>query len=406
MPQQIRLKRTLSLPMMVLYGLGTTIGAGIYALIGEVAGIAGYYAPFSFLIASLLAGITAISFAEISARYPKAAGEAVYVYEGFGSKKLSVMVGLMVVLAGLVSAAALVNAFVGYMYEFIHLEQYIAIVLVCLLLGGFAAWGIAESVMIASIITLMEVGGLLLIVFVGQDSFANLASTLPKMIPAFEMGSWTMIFSGVVLSFYAFIGFEDMVNVAEEVKDVTRNLPLAILLTLAITTLLYVLILLVAVLSVPPESLAQSKAPLSFLYQHHTGDDAGIISVIGMFAIINGALIQVIMASRVLYGLSRRAHLPKILSLVSPVTHTPLYATALAIVTVLLMALMGELAGLAKTTSLIMLVIFCLVNLSLYRIKKINPDPEGIKVFPIWIPLLGFVVSLFFVVMELINIIK
>ncbi|MDH5571820.1 MAG: amino acid permease [Gammaproteobacteria bacterium] len=397
------LKRTLSLPMMVLYGLGTTIGAGVYALVGEVAGIAGYYAPFSFLIAALLAGFTAISFAEICARFPQSAGEAVYVYEGFGSKKLSLLVGLMVTLAGLVSAAALVNAFTGYMSEFIHLQRHFGIFFVCLILGGLAAWGIAESVFIASIITVIEVGGLLLIVFVGHESFYHIADTLPTMMPPFEMGSWTVIFSGVVLSFYAFIGFEDMVNVAEEVRDVKRNLPGAILLTLAITTLLYVLIMLVAVLSVPPEILAQSKAPLAYVYKLHSGDDAFIISIIGMFAIINGALIQTIMASRVLYGLSARADLPALLSVVNPVTQTPLYATATAIVIVLVLALIGELAELAKTTSIIMLVVFCLVNLSLYQIKKNDPRPHGIMVFPVWMPLTGFVVSLFFVMMELIN---
>jgi len=399
------LKRSLSLPQMVLYGLGTTIGAGIYALVGELAGIAGYFSPISFLIASLMAALTAMSFAELSGRFPLAAGAALYVREGFSSQRLSTITGLLVILAGLVSAAALINGFVGYLHQFVDIDRLQAILLITLILGGIAAWGISTSVTLAALITIIEIGGLLLIIgvsFSGTTIGAdNLSTTL---IPSVDITHWKSIFAGALLAFYAFIGFEDMVDVAEEVKNVKRNLPLAILLTLGITTILYMLIMITAVLAVPPEQLASTEAPLAFLYQHFTGNDATLISIIGLLAIINGALIQMIMASRVMYGLGSRGQLPAVLSFVHPDTQTPLIATFVATITVLILALIGHLTILAEITSLIMLSIFSMINLALLRIKKRSPSTGGSINFPRWIPLSGFIVSLSFLVLTLVNV--
>ena len=406
MTGQISLKRTLSLPMMVLYGLGTTIGAGIYALIGEVAGVAGYFAPVSFLIASLLAGFTAISFAELCARFPRAAGAALYVKQGFASERLSTIVGLLVITAGLVSASALVNGFVGYLHQFIGIERVIAIVLVTLLLGSIAAWGIAESVTIASLITVVEIGGLLLVIAVSGEGLSTFSARWTELIPSADITSWGGIYLGAILSFYAFIGFEDMVVVAEEVKEVKRTLPLAILLTLGTTTLIYMLLMVTAVLSIPPAEFASSEAPLARLYEYHTGEKAIIISVIGMFAIINGALIQMIMASRVLYGLSSRGQLPDLLGVVHHRTRTPLIATAVATVIVLILSLTGRLASLAEATSIIMLMVFSIVNLALWRIKRRDPNPVDVRVFPTWVPVTGFSVSFVFVLIEVINFVR
>ena len=400
---KVALKRTLSLPMMVLYGLGTTIGAGIYALTGEVASVAGYFAPASFLVASLLAGFTAISFAELCGRFPRAAGAALYVKQGFSSEHLSTIVGLLVITAGLVSASALVNGFVGYLHQFIGIERVIAIVLVTLLLGSIAAWGIAESVIIASLITVIEIGGLLLVIAVSGEGLSTFSTRWTELIPSADITSWGGVYLGVALSFYAFIGFEDMVDVAEEVKQVKHTLPLAILLTLGITTIIYMLLMITAVLSIPPAEFASSEAPLAQLYEHHTGEKAIVISIIGMFAIVNGALIQMIMASRVLYGLSSRGQLPDLLAVVHHRTRTPLVATAVATVIVLMLALIGRLASLAEATSLIMLTIFSLVNLALWRIKRRDPRPVDVRIFPIWIPVTGFFASFAFVLSEVIN---
>lgn len=394
------LKRSLSLPILVLYGLGTTIGAGIYALLGELAGVSGHMAPASFLVASLMAALTAASFAELSGRFPHCAGAALYVKEAFNSERLSTLVGLLVVVAGLVSSAALIIAFAGYLHDFFEINKTITIVAVSLLLGCVAAWGIAESVFVAALITVIEIGGLLLVIAVSHTSFAELPSRIDEFIPSFDGASWGAIYSGSLLAFYAFIGFEDMVDVAEEVKDVKRNLPKAILFTLGITSVLYMVIMLAAVLTMPPSELAASSAPLAILFEHYTGNK-GVIGIIGMFAIINGALIQVIMASRVLYGLSSRQLLPSLLSRIHPRTRTPIIATFVVTVIVLVLAVTGQLAALAELTSLIILLVFSLVNLSLLRIKRLSPRPSDSISFPIWVPGAGFLVSSGFVLAEL-----
>jgi amino acid transporter len=406
MTNKVTLKRTLSLPMMVLYGLGTTIGAGIYALAGEITRVAGYFAPLSFLFAALLAGFTAISFAELCGRYPYAGGAALYVKQAFSSQRLSILIGLLVVTAGLVSASALMNGFVGYLHQFIGIDRSIAIILATLMLGGVAAWGIAQSVFLASLITVIEIGGLLLIIAVSSKGLTDLSSRWLELIPPADIASWSGIYFGAVLSFYAFIGFEDMVDVAEEVKGVKRNLPNAILLTLAITALIYLLLMVSAVLSMPLVELASSKTPLVHLYEYHTGERAVVIGVIGMFAIINGALIQMIMASRVLYGMSSRGQLPGLLCKVHQRTQTPLIATAVVTGIVLILALIGRLASLAEATSVIMLTVFSLVNLALWRIKKKDPHPHGVRIYPSWIPITGFIVSSAFVLNEFVSLFR
>jgi amino acid transporter len=400
------LKRTLSLAHVILYGLGTTIGAGIYALVGELAGVSGYMAPASFLMASFLAGLTAMSFAELSGRFPRAAGAALYVQKGLGSERLSLAVGILVILAGLVSASALVNGFIGYLHQFVEVERFSSITTVTLLLGMIAAWGIAESVFIAALITVLEVGGLLLIIVVSHAALAEIPARWTDLLPTAGFVDWGSIGAGSLLAFYAFIGFEDMVDVAEEVRDVKRNMPIAILLTLVITTVLYMLIMIAAVLALPPAKLAGSEAPLAILYEVYTEEKPVVISVIGLFAIINGALIQMIMASRVMYGLSSRGQLPAVFSTVNAVTRTPLYSTAAATSVVMILATVGRLAILAETTSLIILTIFSLVNLSLWRIKRCEPEPPGGVVFPAWIPLSGFLISAGFVIKEIARFIK
>lgn len=401
MTGKISLKRTLGLPQMVLYGLGTTIGAGIYALIGELAGVSGYMAPTGFLVASIMAGLTALSFAELSSRFPHAAGASLYIKQGLGSVKLALAAGLLVALAGIVSSAALINAFTGYLNEFIELHRFSAILIIALTIGFLAIWGIAESVFIAALITLIEIGGLLLIIFYSTPVFTELPERLPELLPSTDLNNWAVVYAGALLAFYAFIGFEDMVDVAEEIKNVRRNLPLAIIITLVITTVLYMTIMIAAVLAIPPEQLAKEKAPLVALYQHFSNDQSIIIGIIGMFAIINGALIQTIMASRVLYGLSSRGHIHSSLSQVHHFTRTPIIATIIVTLCIFSFAIFGQLSTLAEATSMIMLIIFSLVNLSLWRIKsREDSKPDNIFTVPSWSPVVGFFVSTGFVLSQ------
>ena len=313
------------------------------------------------------------------------------------------LVGFLVIAAGLVSSAAIINGFIAYLGEFVDIDRPSAIILVTLVTGAIAAWGITQSVSIAAFVTVIEIGGLLLIIAVSYNGMAELPARWREMVPEPGSGGWYGVYAGALLAFYAFIGFEDMVEVAEETRRVRRNLPIAIMLTLAITTLLYMAIMVTAVMAMPPEQLARSSVPLARLYEHYTGNDAGIISIIGLFALINGALIQMIMASRVLYGMSSRHQLPAVISRVNARTQTPLVATALSTIAILLLALSGTLASLAEATSLIMLIVFALVNAALLRVKRKDPRPEGLIVFPVIVPLLGLIVSAAFVISELVS---
>lgn len=401
MSEPVSLKRSLSLWLITFYGLGTILGAGIYVLIGKVAAAAGLFAPVAFLLAALLAGFSAFAYAELSARFPKSAGEALYVQEGLGRRGLSMLVGGLIILTGIVSSATIANGFVGYLHVFVDMPDWLAISLMVLGLGALAAWGIRESVLAATFITLFEVGGLIFILFAAGDSLGQLPGRLPELLPPLNAGIWQGILLGAALAFYAFIGFEDMVNVAEEVNNPQRNLPRAILLALGVSTLLYLLVALTAVLALPPPELAASRAPLALIYTHATGRSAEMISLISLFAVVNGALIQIIMSSRVLYGMSRAGWLHAAFGAVHPFTRTPLLATALVTLAVLALALWLPLETLARITSFIMLVVFALINLSLLRIKHRDPHPAGIRVIPVWIPWAGFLSSSAFVFYQL-----
>ena len=395
--QQPALRRSLSLSLTTFYGLGNILGAGIYVLIGKVVGHAGLVTPVAFLVASLLACLTAFTYAELSARYPFSAGEAVYIQEGLGIQAVSALVGLLIILAGVVSAATILRGFTGYLQVFVDIPASIAILGMVLLLGGLAAWGIAQSVMVAALITVVEIGGLVLVITVAAPELAVTSLQLADFAPLTGIDAWHGIFVGGFLAFYAFIGFEDMVNVAEEVKQPQRNLPRAILLALAISVLLYFMVALVAVVSVPADSLAGAEAPLSFLYQQVTGREPVTITVISMFAVINGALIQIIMAARVGYGMGRKHWLPAIFARVHAVPRTPVIATVTVSLLVLIMALWLPIETLAKATSYFLLLVFTLVNLSLWRIKRVTVQPPGVINVPVWVPVSGFTASAVFV---------
>ena len=388
--------RRLSLPLLIFYGIGTILGAGIYVLVGKVAGEAGLYTPFSFMFASLLAVFTAFSYAELAARFPYSAGEAIYIEEGFGIKKLSIAVGYMIVLVGIVSVATLAHGFAGYLNVFVDFPQPIIIIIIVITVGLVCAWGIAQSVMIASIMTIVEIIGLLIILYIGRHSFALIPEQLPSLMPAFDAPIWTGIVMGSFIAFYAFLGFEDIVNVAEEAINPRINIPLAIIISLIITTIFYVLISVVAILLLSADELSASDAPLALLYEKTTGQSPVVITIISLFSVVNGALIQVIMASRVLYGMSRKKWLPARIGEINAATHTPVIATIFITVAILIFSLLLPLLSLAKITSFITLNIFMLINLALLKIKFSKREHAGFTV-PVWIPLTGGLSTLLFI---------
>lgn len=396
--QQPELKRSLTVTHLVLYGLGVTIGAGIYVLIGATASKAGMYAPLAFVVAAFVMAFTASSFAELSGRYPVSAGEAAYIKAGLNSKTLSLLVGLGVASAGVVSAATISIGSAGYIQQFLNIPEYILIITVVALMGLVAIWGITESITLAGILTLIEIGGLLLIIFGGLGSDTSIITRIPEVMPPLlDFNIWQAVFAAGLLAFFAFIGFEDLVNVAEESKNPQRTMPVAIFLTLTISTLLYFLVAAISVLSVPINELGTSKAPLALVFSKTTGLPPLTMTIIAIIATVNGIIIQMIMASRVLYGLARQGSLPAILGDVHPVTRTPVNSTLLVAIIILILALLFPKNNLAEATSAITLVVFSLVNLALLSIKlRSDKAPEGTFIVWTWVPGAGFIISLIF----------
>jgi APA family basic amino acid/polyamine antiporter len=397
------LQRRLSLPLLVLYGLGVTVGAGIYVLVGATAAKAGYYAPVSFLLAAGVVAFTGFTYSELSTRFPVSAGEAAYVRDGFNSRVLAIVVGLMVAISGMVSSAAVSIGATAYLGNLIPVSPFILTILIVLVLGMTAAWGILESVVMAAIITLIEIGGLCLVIFYGFTLKPDLLSEFGRLVPPLEVGAWTGIVSAGLLAFFAFVGFEDMANVAEEVKDPGRNMPKAIIFTLVTATAIYLAVVSVVVLIVPMDVLRESAAPLTLIFENATDTTKGIFNAIAAIATINGVLIQMIMASRVLYGLASQGSLPKAIAYIHPVTHTPVVATVLVVAIILALALFLPIVKLAETTSLIVLMVFMAVNLALISIKlKGNPVQGDIFLVPLWVPVSGFLTSMLLLVSGLI----
>jgi amino acid transporter len=388
------LRRRLGLPLLVLYGTGITIGAGIYVLIGAVARHAGIFAPWSFLLAALTMALTVASYAELSTRYPVSAGEAAYTRAAFDARWLSTITGLTTVGIGAVSSAAVALGAAGYVQQFIDLPTGLIVIGLIVALGLAAVWGILESVVLAGIFTLIEVGGLLAIIVAALHSGAPMLSTLTQM-PAFSVGPWSGIVFGSLLAFFAFVGFEDLANVVEEAKVPERDIPRAMTLTLLISTVLYLLVAAIAVGVVPIERLASSSAPLSTVFHAVAGMNPSIISAIAIVATLNTILAQMSMGARVIYGMARQGDLPAILGKVHPTTRTPLIATVVTGAIVVALGLAVSLERLAESTSLATLAVFAMVNLALLRIHRRKCLPERAHVnIPRWVPFAGFIICL------------
>ncbi len=391
--QPVELRRALNLPLLTLYGLGVTIGAGIYVLVGKVAGYAGMGAPLSFLGAAILVAFSALSFAELAVRMPKSAGEALYVREGFGSPRLGLIVGLMVVASGVISSSVIVQGAVGYLQQLLPLPTTLGIILVIAILVVVAVWGITQSVTLAGIVTVLEISGLLLVIGAGLLAEPRPDFAVSDFAPQLHAEAWFGVLAGITLAFFAFIGFEDMVNVAEEVKQVEYTLPRAILLTLIVSSLLYIVVAAIALKVLSPAELTASSAPLAEIWQRGFSSAPGVLSVIAVFATLNGALIQMIMSSRVLYGLGCQGALPAIVSRLHPRTQTPVIATALVGAVILALALSFSLERLAELTSAVVLAVFTLVNMALVRLKLTRPAPSsGLRV-PLAVPIIGAAIS-------------
>lgn len=384
------LKRRIGLPLLTAYGVGVMVGAGIYVLVGAVAAEAGIWAPLAFLLAGMIAAPTALSYAEFSTRLPEAGGEAVYVSEGLGIPSLGALIGLAIVITGSISGAAVLRGGAGYLTAITPIPAEVAIVVMGGLLIAVALVGVLESLALAALFTAVELIGLGIVVWVGLSTapVADLSAAAPPV--------WTGVGAAAVLAFFAFIGFEDIVNMAEEVKRPEKTLPRAILLSLMITSIIYAVVSYAAVRAVPLADLTVSEQPLLLVW--HQGDASGaaapaaFLSAIAVAAALNGVLAQIVMAARVLFGIGRRTPALAVFHHTSARFGTPTLATVLIGGLVTVAALVLPVSSLAEGASTLLLSIFVIVNLALIAMKR--KQPEAPFRVPMLVPVLGLLAAL------------
>jgi APA family basic amino acid/polyamine antiporter len=375
---QPELRRVLSLPWLVFYGVGVTIGAGIFALIAEIVGLAGDHAPLAFIVAGIVAAFTGLSYAVLSSVFPRAAGEAVFVKTGIGEIAGRV-VGFGVIAVAITSSAVIGLAFARYVESFSGLPQQLSYILVLAALSGVAIAGVRESVAFAALITVLEAGTLLVVIAVGLP-MAAASEALPRVLSL--PSDWTTlsaVMAGGFVAFFAFIGFEDIENMAEETHQPERVIPMAIILTLVISVAIYALVAVVAAAYPDRAGLVASKAPMSDLFAALTGLPGAPVAVMAAIAMINGILVQIVMASRVVYGMSKEGMVHGWLGQLHSTRQTPARAILLLAAAVALLGLFVPLLQLAELTSFVMLLIFTVVNLSLFLIGRRSDAPPKLR---------------------------
>ena len=361
---QFKLKKELNLFTTTLYGIGIILGAGIYALIGVGAGIAGNMLWLAFILAALLAVFSGLSYAELSGMFPKEAAEYNYTKKAFKKETLSFIVGWILVIASIIAAATVSLGFAGYFSHIFGGDIRIIAITLILILSLINYIGIKNSARFNNIASLIEVAGLLLVVIIGIFFFNDIN------VDFFEMpiGGFPAIMTTVALIFFAYIGFEDIVNISEEVKNAKKVVPKALIFALIISTVLYILVSVVAIGVVGWEKLASSKAPLTEVVAMKIPQAGILMSIIALFATSNTVLILLIVGSRVLYGMSKQKTLPKSFSKISS-SGTPYIGVILVAIATVFASSLGNLGFVASLTDLGIFIAYFFVNISLIKLR-------------------------------------
>lgn len=387
------LKRTIGLPALILYGTGNILGAGIYGLIGKVTGAMGNGAWLAFLMSMVAAGLTGLSYASVGSRYPRAGGAAYISARAFRNSFLSYAVGIMVMMSGFLSMATATRIFAGYLEGLIPgLSQTLTIVIFAVLLTALVWKGIKDSLWFNAVCTSVELGGLLFIICIGIPYIGDMPLMDFKSVsnPSGDL-SMGIVLAGAVLTFFSFIGFEDLLNISEEVKEPRRNLPLGLIIALCCASVVYILVSLVAVSVVPADQLAASQQPMTDIVSAAASwMPPGIFSFIALFAVSNTVLLNMITTSRLIFGMARQGHLPKMFEKVHPKHGNPHLAVIVSGAVLLALALIGDISSLAKATALMLLCSFVVVNASLIVLSR-REKVEGAFDVPTFVPVLGLV---------------
>ncbi|WP_062230933.1 APC family permease [Aureimonas sp. N4] len=389
------LKRAVGFPQVALFGLGSMLGAGIYGLIGEAAKELGSAIWIAFVVSMVAALLTGLSYASIASRYPRAGGAAYVTQRAYGRPMLSYVVGLAVVCSGLTSIATQSNVvarnFMGV--TGIDAPQSVLAIGFLVLLAGVLFRGISESLWLNALCTVVEAFGLLLVIAVGVSYWGS-ANLLE--FPAGESGEALsgsvvlLVAQGAVLTFFSFIGFEDMLNVSEEVREPERTMPKAIIAAMLAATAIYIAVAVTAVSVVPWRELAEAPGPLILVVERAAPwFPTSVYAGITIFAVANTALVNYVMASRLLYGMSRQGLLPEAFGRVHATRHTPYVAIAALLVIVVALSLVGNIGALAASTVLLLLTVFTVVNIALVVLQSRKGEAKGRFEIPRVVPILG-----------------
>ena len=396
-----RLKRELGLFSVTVAGIGIILGAGIYALIGLAAGETGNTIWLSFLISSVVAAFTGLSYAELSSIFKGDSGEYDYIKAGFG-KKLAVFVSILVVLTGIVTASTVALGFAGYLSSLIQIKYLYAGFGIIILMSLLNYIGIKDSNRFNLIATSIEFLGLLIIIFLGVGNFGK--------VDLFEMPNGLFgVFKAGALVFFAYMGFETIVKLSDEVKNPQKTIPKAIIWSVAITTIVYLLVSIATVSILPADKIAGSKSPLADVAASVFGNPAFIVlAIIALFSTANTILLTLVTTSRMVYGMSEKKSFPRIFYKVSKKRKTPYIAVFVTGLLALVLTLFEDIGFVADLTTALMFATFALVNLAVIVLRyKIDGErkfrvPLNIGKFPV-LALLGIISSLGMLVFSLIN---
>jgi amino acid transporter len=386
-----KLRRVVTGPMLFLFVLGDVLGAGVYALMGVLAAEVGGATWVPMVVALGLALLTAGSYAELVTKYPRAGGSAYFAEKAYKKPVVSFLVGFSMLSAGVVSVAGLSLAFAGdYLANFVPIAPPVAAIGLIAVLALVNMWGIRESMTGNIVMTIIEVSGLVLIVVAvglmlgGGGGDVSRVGQFPEGVnPALAT------LAAAIIAYYSFVGFETSANVAEELKNPSRSYPIALLGSLAVAGIVYVLVAMASAIALPPEELSESSGPLLAVFEA-TGVPLPtvIFSIIALIAIANGALLTSIMSSRLAYGMADRGLLPRALTRVLPGRRTPWVAIVVTAAIAALLTLLGDLATLAETVVLLLLVVFISTNVAVLVLRRDTVEHKHFRVWT-WVPVAG-----------------
>jgi len=397
MQEDAGLARVIGQRMLIVFIIGDILGAGIYALVGKLAGHVGGAVWLPLAIGFVVAGLTAASYAELVGKYPRAAGAALYTHRAFKRPFFTFLVAFAVMMSGVASASAAALAFGGnYLAQFVTAPTTLAALgfLAVITLVNFI--GISESIKVNLVLTIVEVTGLLIVIVVGVVGIAR-GDGDPARALAFEApnGAPFGVLGATALGFYALLGFEDAVNLAEECHDPHRTFPVALFTGITITGIVYITIAVIAVALVPPARLATSSGPLLDVVNAAGVDfPPELFAAIALLAIGNTALINMIMASRLLYGMANERIVPAAFGVIHKRRRTPIVAIAFTVIISAGLIATGNVKQLAETTVLLLLVVFAVVNCAVLVLRRRPVEHPHFRT-PTWAPVLGAATTLF-----------